>query len=268
MKKLGILAGNGTMPKEVVEHCKTTNREYFVVGLEPYVLLATINETPHALVKIGEIGKIYKHFEQNHVKEIVFAGGIRRPSLKELIPDWEGAKLMTKLAVKKMSDDNIFRFLFEEIEMKGFHVVGAHEVMPQILFNEEHFGKKKPTKADLENIEYAIRVSKALGSLEVGQACVVQEGIILAVEAREGTDNMIDRVSALTRKGRPPILVKLTKPGQDPRVDLPTIGPRTIEYMIKNGIKGLAVERGLTIFLEKERVLKMIEEANIFVIGI
>jgi len=268
MQKLGILAGNGTMPKEVIEHCKATNRDYFVVGLEPYIDTTIIKDSPHVLAKIGEIGKIFKSFQINEVKEIVFAGGIRRPSFKELIPDWEGVKLLGKLAIKKMSDDDIFKMLISEIESKGFKVIGAQEVMPHILFTDGLYGKTKPSEADFEDIKLGIKVAKAMGSLDVGQACVVQESIILAVEAREGTDAMIERVGTLKRAGKPPVFIKVVKPDQDTRVDLPVIGPRTMECVIRNGIKGLAVEAGGTIFLEKEKVLKMADNAKIFVIGV
>jgi DUF1009 family protein len=267
-EKLGILAGNGAMPKEVIEHCKATGRAFFVVGLEPYVLPETLYDAPHISAKIGEVGKILKSFQKNQVKEIVFAGGIRRPSFKELIPDWEGAKLMTKLAIRKMDDDNVFRVLINEIEGKGFKVVGAQEVMPQVLLTEKLYGKTKPTKEDFEDIKTGIKVAKALGALDVGQACVVQEGMILAVEAKEGTDGMMDRIPALKRKGKAPILIKVTKPEQEARVDLPTIGTKTIETMKRNGIKGMAVEIGSTIFLEKEKVLKMVNEAGIFIVGV
>ena len=265
MDKLGIIAGNGTMPQEVIAHCKSTNRDFFMVGLEPYVLPETLHDTPHISAKIGEIGRIFKHFHLNGVIEIVFAGGIQRPSLKELIPDLEGLKLMTKLAIKRMSDDNVFRILINEIEARDYKVVGAHEVMPHVLFEQGSYGSVKPSKSDMADIQKGVKVAKTMGELDVGQSCVVQEGIILAVEAREGTDNMIDRVAALKRTGRPPILVKIKKPGQDMRVDLPTIGPKTMEYLIKNGVKGLAVEAGSTIFLEKEKVLKMANEAKIFI---
>ncbi|MCL2041967.1 MAG: UDP-2,3-diacylglucosamine diphosphatase LpxI [Bacteroidales bacterium] len=268
MEKLGILAGNGAMPKEVVDHCKTTNREFFVVGLEPHVLPETVQDTPHVLAKVGEIGKILKNFQKNQVKEIVFAGGVRRPSLKELIPDWEGAKLMTKLAIRKMSDDDIFRMLFNEIEKKGFKVVGAQEVMPQMLLLEGACGKTKPSKEDLEDIQTGIKVAQALGALDVGQACVVQEGMILAVEAKEGTDAMMDRAHSVKRSGKSPVLVKIVKPGQETRVDLPTIGPRTIEAMKRNGIKGMAVEIGGTLLLEREKTIKMADEAKIFIVGV
>jgi len=268
MEKLGILAGNGAMPKEVVEYCKATDREFFVVGLEPHVLPETLQDAPHITAKIGEIGKILKNFQKNQVKEIVFAGGVRRPSLIELIPDWEGAKLMTKLAIKKMSDDDIFNFLIKEIESKGFKVVGAQEVMPHVLISDGICGKTKPTKEDFEDIKIGIKVSKTLGALDIGQACVVQEGVILAVEAKEGTDGMMDRIPSLKRSGKAPVVVKTARPGQDPRVDMPTIGPKTIEAMKRNGIKGMAVEGGGTILLEKDKTMKMADEAKIFIVGV
>ena len=268
MDTLGILAGNGVMPKEVINHCKSTKRDFFVVGLEPHVTPEIAIDTPHIFTKIGEVGKIFKALKENNVKTIVFAGGIRRPSLKEVLPDWEGVKLMGKLAMKKMSDDNIFRALIIEIENRGFTVVGAHEVMPDILFNEGLYGKIKPSPADLDDIEIGIKVAKAMGALDVGQSCVVQESIVLAVEAREGTDAMINRVGALKRAGKAPVFIKVSKPGQEQRVDLPVIGTRTMEFIIQNGIKGIIVESGATIFLEKDKVLKMADEAKIFILGV
>jgi DUF1009 family protein len=268
MEKLGILAGNGAMPKEVVDYCKATGRDFFVVGLEPHVLPETVQDTPHVLAKIGEIGKILKNFQKNEVKEIVFAGGVRRPTLKELIPDWEGAKLMTKFAIRRMTDDDIFRVLINEIETKGFKVVGAQEVIPQMMLLEGACGKTKPSKEDLEDIQTGIKVAKALGALDVGQACVVQESMILAVEAKEGTDTMMDRIPAVKRSGKAPILVKVVKPGQETRVDLPTIGPRTIETLKRNGIKGMAVEIGGTLLLEREKTVKMADDAKIFIVGV
>ena len=167
-----------------------------------------------------------------------------------------------------MSDDNVFRLLIGEIEAKGFKVVGIQEVMPQILFSDDYLGKTKPSKDDYEDIKIGIKVARGLGELDVGQACVVQEGIILAVEAREGTDSMLSRVPALRRKGNAPIMIKVVKPGQDSRVDLPVIGPNTLEALIKNGIKGIAVDKGGTILLEKEKLLEMADKYKIFVAGV
>jgi len=268
MKKLGMLAGGGKMPVEIIKHCNNIGREIFVVGIEPFAKEEELKEASFTFAKIGEAGKILKAFEKNNVKEIVFAGGIKRPSFKELIPDLKGAMLMAKLAIKKMSDNNLFCVLIDEVEGLGFKVVGIDEVVPDMLFSEGIYGKVKPSSEDMDDIERGITVAKALGAVDVGQAVVVQEGMVLAVEAVEGTDMMLSRVAAVKKQGKAPVMVKTVKPGQDKRVDLPAIGLQTIEQLKKNGLKGIAVEAGGILIIERNAVIKMADEAGIFIVGV
>ena len=266
-KKLGMIAGGGMMPVEIIKHCKDTGREIFVVGIEPYAREEELKDVPHIFAKIGEAGKMLKSLAKNNVQDIVLAGGIKRPSFRELIPDWEGAKIIAKLAIKKMSDDNMFRAVIDEIERHGFKVVGIEEVVPGMMFSEGVYGKVKPTAEDMDDIRRGIKVAKALGAVDVGQAAVVQEGMVLAVEAIEGTDMMLSRAETVKKKGKAPVMVKVLKPGQDMRVDLPAIGLQTIEQLKKYGIKGIAVEAGGILLIEREAVIRMANESDIFIIG-
>ena len=266
-KKLGMLAGGGMMPVEIIKHCNNQGREIFVVGIEPYAREEELKDAPHIFAKMGEAGKILKAMAKNNVHEIVLAGGIKRPSFKELIPDWEGAKLMAKLAIKKMSDNNLFIAAMDEIERHGFKVVGIEEVVPEMMFSEGLYGKVKPSAEDMDDIQRGITVAKALGAVEVGQAVVVQEGMVLAVEAVEGTDMMLARAATVKKQGKAPVMVKVLKPGQDMRVDLPAIGLLTIEQLKKYGMKGIAVEAGGILLIEREAVIKMADESGIFIIG-
>ena len=265
--KLGILAGNGQMPLEIIKHCKDAQKDIFVVGIEPYASEKDFAALPHLMAKMGEVGKILKALSTNNVTEIVLAGGIKRPSLSELIPDWEGAKLIAKLALKKMKDDNLFRIVLDEIESHGFKVVSIQDVVPKMLFSEGVYGKIKPTQEDMDDIFRGITVAKALGSVDVGQAAVVQEGIVLAVEAVEGTDMMLSRAATLKRKGKQPVMVKVVKPGQDTRVDMPVIGLQTIEQLNKYEIAGIAVEAGGILLIEREAVIQMADKTGKFIIG-
>ena len=267
-KKLGMIAGSGMMPVEIINYCNKTGREIYVVGLEPFASEEQLKDVPHSFAKIGEVGKMIKALKNNNVYEIVLAGGIKRPSFKELIPDWEGMKVIGKLAMKKTSDDNMFRAVIDEIENFGFKVVGIEEVVPEMLFFEGIYGKAKPSKEDMDDINRGITVAKALGAVDVGQAVVVQEGMVLAVEAIEGTDMMLSRAATVKKQGKAPIMVKVLKPGQDMRVDLPAIGLQTIEQLKKYGIKGIAVEAGGILLIEREAVIKMADEAGIFILGV
>jgi DUF1009 family protein len=267
-KTLGIIAGSGMMPVEIIKHCNEHNIPVFVVGLEPFASEEQLSEAPHIFAKIGEAGKILKAFRENDVHDIVFAGGIKRPSFKELIPDWEGMKIAAKLAMKKMSDDNLFRAVMDGVESRGFKIVGIEEVVPDMLFQEGIYGKVKPSKDDMNDIERGWTVAKAIGAVDVGQAVVVQEGLVLAMEAIEGTDMMLARAASLRKDGKKPIMVKVLKPGQDMRVDLPAIGLQTIDLFIKYNIGGIAVEAGGILLLEKDAVITKADAHGIFIIGI
>jgi len=267
-KTLGLIAGSGMMPVEIIRHCNKHSIPIFVVGLEPFASEEQLNEAPHIFAKIGEAGKMIKAFKQHNVRDLVFAGGIKRPSFKELIPDWEGVKILAKLAVKKMSDDNLFRAVMNEAESRGFNIVGIDEVVPDMLFQEGVYGKVKPSKEDMDDIERGWTVAKAIGAVDVGQAVVVQEGLVLAMEAIEGTDMVLSRAASLRKEGKKPIMVKVLKPGQDMRVDLPAIGIQTIDLFIKYGIGGIAVEAGGILLIEKDAVIKKADENGIFIIGL
>jgi DUF1009 family protein len=267
-KKLGMIAGGGMMPVEIIRYCNAHEREIFVIGIEPFAKEEELKDAPHIFAKIGEAGKIMKAFRENNVYEIVLAGGIKRPSFKEMIPDWEGMKIVTKLALKKMSDDKLFRAVMAEIEDRGFKIVGIEEVVPEMMFSEGIYGKVKPTAEDMDDIQRGITVAKALGAVDVGQAVVVQEGMVLAVEAIEGTDMMLSRASMLKKEGKDPVMVKVLKPGQDLRTDLPAMGLQTVEQLKKYGIRGIAVEAGGILMIERDAVIQMADKEGIFIIGV
>lgn len=267
-KKIGLIAGSGMMPVEIIKYCDQKDIEVFVIGLVPFALEETFKDLPHVMAKIGEAGRIIKFLKENNVVNVVLAGGIKRPSFKELIPDWEGAKIAAKLAMTKMGDDSMFRAVINEFEGRGFHIAGIEEVVPEMLFSAGIYGKVKPSAADMDDINRGIVVATALGKVDVGQAVVVQEGMVLAVEAIEGTDKMLERAASVKKEGKAPIMVKILKPGQDTRVDLPAIGKLTIEQFKKYGIKGIAVQSGGILLIEREAVIQMADEAGIFIIGI
>lgn len=267
-KKIGLIAGSGMMPVEIIKCCKEKGIDVFVVGLSPFALEETFADVPHAFAKIGEAGKIIKALKENDIVDVVLAGGIKRPSFKELIPDWEGVKIIAKMAMSKLGDDGMFRAVIDEFESRGFRILGIEEVAEEMLFASGVYGKVKPSAADMDDIFRGVTVAKALGKVDVGQAVVVQEGMVLAVEAIEGTDNMLQRAASVKKKGKHPIMVKIKKPGQDSRVDLPAIGIQTIDQFIQYGIGGIAVQSGGILLIEREAVIKKADAAGIFIIGL
>ncbi len=287
--KVGVVAGSGQMPVEIIRSCRARGIEVYVVGLQPFVDeglflegagtagsgsgaksgsgAAIFADVPFVGARLGEIGKMVKFLKAHGVVDIVLAGGIKRPSLKELIPDWEATKMLARVALKKQSDDGLFRAVIREAEGFGLHVLGIEEVVPEMLFHEGVYGRVKPSGEDMDDIKRGIEVAKALGAVDVGQAVVVQEGMVLAVEAVEGTDAMLARGASLRKPGKKPVMVKILKPGQDSRVDVPAMGLQTIEGLVRNGMGGIAVEAGGILVIEREAVIAAADAAGIFIIG-
>ncbi len=268
-RKVGLIAGGGMMPVEIIRSCRERGIEVYVAGLVPFAEEQVFADLPHTMARLAEAGKILKFFKNFGVVDLVMAGGIKRPSFKELIPDWEGAKILAKLAMKNLGDDALFRALTEEIEKRGFRVLGIEDVVPEMMFHEGVYGKVKPSEEDMEDIRRGIEVAKALGAVDVGQAVVVQEGMVLAVEAVEGTDMMLSRAATVRKAGgKNPVMVKIKKPGQDTRTDMPAMGLQTIQQLKKYGMAGIAVESGGILLIEREEVIRLADESGLFIIGL
>ncbi len=268
-KKLGIIAGGGTLPRSLIEHCKKINRDFFVLAIEGNADPTLItDDIPHAWIRIGQAGTGFKRFKDERVEEVVMIGTIHRPSFKDLIPDMRTTAFFAKIGAKALGDDGILRALIKEIEAEKMRVVGIHEVMGDILVKSGVLGKVKPDKDDMIDITRGVKVAFVLGQLDVGQAVIVQQGLVLGMEGIEGTDELIKRCGGYKRKGSGGVLVKLRKPQQDMRIDLPTIGPRTIENAKNSGLNGLAVHAGNTLIVDEKEVIKAADKAGLFIIGI
>lgn len=203
------------------------------------------------------------------------AGIVARPDLKNLKPDLRGvAALPGAMAAARHGDDGLLSFLISEFEREGFVGEGAHEVMSELLLSDGPLGRHSPRRAHHGDIERAVTAARAIGALDAGQCAVVCEGLILALEAQEGTDAMLARVSALPEgvRGSPRhrrgVLAKVCKPGQERRVDLPTLGPATVRRAAEAGLAGIAGEAGLTLLLERELVRALADELGLFVVGV
>lgn len=268
-KKLGIIAGGTQLPQILINHCIKTKRDYFVLAIENNADKAIFNPSiPHKWIRIGQAGTGFKTFADENIEEVVMIGTIRRPSFSDLVPDLRTAAFFAKLGMKSLGDDGILRALVKEIEAEKMRVVGIHEVLPQLLVKEGILTKQKPDKQALVDISRGIEVGYELGRLDVGQSTIVQQGLVLGVEGIEGTDELIKRCSSYKRKGSAPILVKLRKPQQDMRIDLPTIGLTTIENMHKSGLKGIAIHAGNALIVDEQKVIELANKYQMFIVGI
>ncbi len=267
-KPLGIVAGRGALPAQVAEQAREQGRDVFMLALTGQADPAMVARYPHAWVRLADGAAALKHLRNAGVEELVFAGAVKRPSLLGLRPDRRAATFLAKVGWRAMGDDSLLSAVVAEFEAEGFRVIGADQVWDDGRMPPGALTKARPDSAAWRDIRRGVAVVQALGAVDVGQGCVVQQGIVLAVEAVEGTDAMLARAADLRRDGPGGVLVKLAKPEQERRIDLPTIGPETITLAVKAGLRGLAVEAGGALALDRAALIAAADAAGLFVYGI
>jgi DUF1009 family protein len=266
---LGILAGGGPFPGQVAAAARAGGRPVFIVGFEDFADPAVIGAYPHAYARLGAAGRILSLLRENAVRDLVLVGPVKRPSLLDLRPDLEGTKILARIGRAAWSgDDGLLAALVRVLAEEGFSVVGAHEILTASVATKGALGALAPDAQARADIARGAQIVRALGALDIGQGCVVQHGFVLAVEAAEGTDRMLARVGELAVPGPGGVLVKLTKPGQELRADMPTIGPRTVTAAAAAGLRGVACEAGGTLLTDRDGCIAEADRLGLFLFGI
>lgn len=266
--KLGILAGGGTLPARLIEYCRGSGRPYFVIAFDGHCDVDTVKNAPHGWFRIGAAGAILAALRHEAATDLVMIGAIRRPRIRDLRPDAQGWKILIRIWRRFFGgDDKLLRAVAEVLEGEGFHVRGVHEVMDSVLAPACAFGRIKPAQASLVDIAEGRRAARDLGARDIGQGVIVQNGSVVARESASGTDDMLARSAALLN-GRGGVLVKMRKPQQDVRLDLPSIGPETVRRAAQIGLAGIAVEAGNALVLDLAEVVRIADEAGLFVMGL
>ena len=252
---LGIIAGSGALPRRLVENCRAAGRPVFVLALQGEADDATVADVPHAWCRIGAAARVLDLLHANSVTDLVLAGGVRRPSLTALLPDWRAAKFFARVGYRALGDDGLLSAIVKELEREGFRVVGADDILgPDNLMPVGLLGRHRPDDDAKADIEHAMRIVRALGALDIGQAVI--------------TDELLRRCVALRRDGPGGVLVKMAKPGQERRADRPTIGLRTVALAAAAGLRGIAAEAGMTLVIDRAELVRAADEAGLFVIGV
>lgn len=253
----------------VIRACQERGREFFVLAFEGETDAETTHGVPHSWIRLGAVGLGLSILKDQGVEELVMAGRIRRPRYHLIRPDATAIRLIARITAASFDGDNtLLSTILQFLEEQGFTVVGVETLVDDILSPEGLIGSLEPSEADWKDIEQGFRIAKQIGALDIGQGVVVEKGLVLGVEAIEGTDALIDRVSKLKEHHGGGVLVKVKKPQQESRVDLPTIGVRTVERIAKAKLRGIAVETGATLMLYRKEVGKRADELGVFVVGI
>jgi len=272
--KLGLIAGGGRLPVEVARSCERAGRPLFVVRLKPFAG-ADLRQWEGADLGMAEFGHCVAALKKAGCEAVCFAGTVDRPDFAALKPDLRGLAILPgAIVAARNGDDGLLRYLLEQFEKEGFRVEGADEVMGDLTLGAGALGRCEPDELAARDMVKAMQVARATGRLDIGQGAVVCDGLVLAVEAQEGTDAMLERVAGLpqairgTAVRRRGVLAKAPKPIQDQRVDLPTIGVTTIEGLAAAGMAGVAGEANRLIVLDRDAVIEAADRLGVFVWGV
>lgn len=270
---LGLIAGLGDLPVAIAQNAHASGRGVFVLRVKGFEE-PRLSVYPGETVGLGEVGSVISKLKTAGCRDVTFAGNVSRPDFKNLKLDFRGMALLPKvLAEARKGDDALLRVLVTEFEKNGFNVIGSDLAFSELLAPAGHIAGPHPDKTALHDIEVGARVAAATGALDIGQGCVVCDGLVLAVEAQEGTDQMLLRCATLpeevrgTRETPKGVLVKRPKPVQERRIDLPTTGVSTVELVSAAGLAGIAVEAGGALMLDRAGMIKRAEELGIFLYG-
>tara|TARA_R110000868_G_scaffold190862_1_gene434882 strand:- start:184885 stop:185724 length:840 start_codon:yes stop_codon:yes gene_type:complete len=269
IQKLGIIAGGGHLPDLLVEHCQRENIPFHVVIFkgQPQPHSFDMYEAESTQLALGQVGKVIQTFKEQGVTHLVMGGRLEKPSLFDLRLDLKGLKIINRLRTKH--DDELLTSVCDFLEEEGFDVIGAHEVREDLLMPSGLLTKTQPSASQRQFIAIGMEAVEALGALDIGQAAVIKEGVILGVEGVEGTAELIQRCASLRGKeNKGAILVKAAKPKQNLRVDMPTIGLETIEQLAQLNYEGVAILAGQSLFLDREKALRVADQKGLFICGV
>jgi UDP-2,3-diacylglucosamine hydrolase len=272
---LAIICGGGSFPGAVAEAVARQGRRPVMFAIKGWADPKAVERYTHHWVVLGQIGRFFRIAHAESCREAVFIGTLLRPPLREIRLDWQSIRLLPRLfRMFRGGDDRLLSGIASLLAEGGLRVIGLEEVAPDIIVPDGVLGRYQPSPRDRADIARALATIAALGPFDVGQAAVVANNHVLAVEAAEGTDNLLARIADLRRQGRvvtPPgvgVLVKAPKPGQDRRFDLPAIGPQTVENVSHAGLAGMAVAAGGTIIAEADQAVAAADRAKIFLLGV
>jgi DUF1009 family protein len=266
---LGIIAGAGSQPRRIADRCAAQGRHFHLLLLDGHADPALHAGLTFQTVRLGAAGEMFERMRQAGCREVVFAGKVERPSWRALRPDWRATKFIAEFALRADKGDNaLMAAIVATCEAEGFKVRAPAELLGESQMPPGPLGRLSPDGPQRDDIRLGITVARAIGRLDVGHAVVVQAGLVLGVEAAEGTDRLIERCGALRRDGVGPILIKLRKPQQEIRADPPTIGPATVACAAAAGFSGIAIEAGGTLVIDPEATVADADRAGLFLLAV
>ena len=275
-ESIAIICGGGSFPGAVADAVARSGRRAVMFAIKGWADAVLVERYPHHWVALGQVGRFRRLADDEGCRHALLIGTLLRPPLRQIRLDWQTIRLMPRIIrAFRGGDDWLLSSIGKMMEeVLGLRLVGLNEVAPDIIVPEGVLGRHQPSQRDRSDITRALDLIAVMGPFDVGQAVVVANNHVLAVEAAEGTDNLLLRLSDLRREGRVTapervgVLVKAPKPGQDRRFDLPAIGPATVRNAAHAGLAGIAVAAGSTIIADAAETVAAADGAGLFLIGV
>jgi DUF1009 family protein len=271
---VGLIAGGGVMPFAVADSLVGRGINPVLFALRGSCDPAKVERFRHHWISVGQLGRALKLFRAENCRDLVFIGTLVRPALSEIRLDWGTLRVIPRvIAAFRGGDDHLLSGVGRILERSGFRMVGIKDVAPDLLMPEGCLTRAAPDENAAADIARGRAVLHALSPFDIGQAAIVIDGHVVAVEDIEGTDGLLARVARLRAEGRirakpaRGVLVKAPKSGQDLRFDLPTMGPRTVEGAAAAQLAGIAIVAGNTIVVEPQIMIETADAAGLFVTG-
>ena len=263
---LAIFAGGGKLPKILIDECLKRGQEFQVFLLKEQKYEIDYSSFKPVKLAYGEVEKFIDKIKSKNLKNLVFVGSVKRPNFSSLKMDKKAAMLVAKILAKKiLGDDAVLKSVVKFFEREGLNIVRIDELLDGIISKKQVLTKSQPNDEALKDIELGKKAIRKLSKFDIGQSLVLSNRQIIAVEALEGTDEMIKRCKNLNlESSQGAILVKMKKRFQTKKIDLPTIGIETIENCAKSKIKGIAIEAGGVLILEREKLVKRADKLGLF----
>lgn len=272
---LAIVCGAGTLPYTVAAAVRASGRRVVLFALRGFADAARAGEFPHHWIALGQAGRFLRLAKSEGCRDVVMIGGVVRPALSQIRLDLTTLRLLPRvIGAFRGGDDHLLSNVGRLFEEHGFRLLAAQALVPEILVPEGVLGRVRPSGRDRADIAQGLALLEAVGPFDLGQAAVVAQRHSLAVEGAEGTDALLARIAELRSSGRVRgpagvgVLVKAPKPAQDRRLDLPAIGPPTVEGVARAGLAGIAVVAGSTIIAESGRLIALADRSGVFVVGV
>jgi len=270
---LAIICGGGTLPFAVADAVTKYGRRVVLFAIRGWADPKRVVDYPHYWAALGQFGAFCRLARREGCQDVVLIGTMVRPAIWQIRPDLKTLRLLPRIfGIFRGGDDYLLKGVAAIFEEHGFRLLGAHAVAPEILMPEGALGRERPTERDNADIAKGLAFLTAASPFDVGQAVVVADARVLAIEAAEGTDSLLERIAQLRQTGRIAsgrgVLVKAAKRNQDRRLDLPSIGPQTVEGAARAGLAGIAVVAGSTVVAEPAQIGAIADRAGLFVLGL